>query len=73
LASWKPEEKPAMTTIHVRYESAWIWCQVIGQRQDRRGRWCVGIRWYASPSIGGREGWFLLGSYIRRQKGPLFL
>ena len=34
------------------------WCQVIGQRQDRHGRWCVGNR-YASSAIGGREAWFL--------------
>jgi hypothetical protein len=30
-------------------DGSWAWAQVIGQRQDRRGRWCVGLRWYASP------------------------
>jgi hypothetical protein len=40
----------------VLQDGTWVWCQVIGQRKDRQGRWCVGIRWYASPSIGGREG-----------------
>ena len=33
-------------------DGSWIWCQVIGQRKDRQGRWCVGIRWYASPAAG---------------------
>jgi hypothetical protein len=48
-------------------DGTWIWCQLIGQRKDWHGRWCVGIRWYASPSIGGREGWFVLNRrYIRR-------
>jgi len=51
-------------------DGTWVWCQVTGQRKDRQGRWCVGIRWYASPSIGGREGWFLLDHrYIRRPDG----
>jgi hypothetical protein len=52
--------------IHLR-DGSWVWCQVIGQRKDRQGRWCVGLRWYASPSVGGREGWYLLDrSRIRR-------
>jgi hypothetical protein len=21
-------------------DGTWVWCQVIGQRQDRHGRWC---------------------------------
>jgi hypothetical protein len=29
-------------------DGSWSWCRVIGQR---RGRWCVGIRWYASPPL----------------------
>jgi hypothetical protein len=54
----------------VLQDGTWVWCQVIGQRKDRQGRWCVGIRWYASPSIGGREGWFLLDHrYSRRPDG----
>lgn len=39
-------------------DGAWVLARVIGQRRDRHGRWCVGLRWYASPAIGGREGWF---------------
>jgi hypothetical protein len=47
-----------------------VWCQVIGQRRDRHGRWRIGIRWYASPSIGGREGWYLCDpGLIRRPDG----
>ena len=50
----------------------WVWCQVIGQRRDRHGWWCIGIRWYASPPIGGREGWYLYDpALIRRPKGQL--
>jgi hypothetical protein len=30
----------------------------------------VGLRWYASPSIGGREGWFLFDTaHIQRISG----
>jgi hypothetical protein len=51
-----------------------VWCQVTGQHRDRHGR-CVGIRWYASPSIGGREGWFLYraGAIRRVSSGPHLL
>ena len=60
-----PEDTEA--EIELR-DGTWVWAQVIGQRKDRQGRWCVGLRWYASPSVGGREGWYLLDSrYIRRQ------
>ena len=48
-------------------DGSWVWCQVIGQRRDRHGRWCIGIRWYASPAIGGREGWFLLDAGLMRR------
>lgn len=51
-------------------DGTWVWCQVTGQRKDRHGRWCVGIRCYASPSIGGREGWFLLASGFRLAVAP---
>ncbi|MFY9653862.1 hypothetical protein, partial [Trebonia sp.] len=65
-----PEDTEA--EIHLR-DGTWVWAQVIGQRKDRQGRWCVGLRWYASPSVGGREGWFLLDPrYIRRQLIPLY-
>lgn len=48
-------------------DGSWVWCEVVGQRKDRHGRWCVGIRWYASPRVGGREGWYVRdGSRIRR-------
>jgi hypothetical protein len=40
-------------------DGTWADARVIGQRRDRHGRWCVGIRWYASSAVGGREGWFL--------------
>ena len=40
-------------------DGTWFFCRVIGQRKDRHGRWCVGIRWIASTLVGGREGWFL--------------
>jgi hypothetical protein len=64
-----PEDTEA--EIQLR-DGTWIWAQVIGQRKDRNGRWCIGLRWYASPSVGGREGWYILDRrYIRRQNGPL--
>jgi hypothetical protein len=64
-----PEDTEAEVLMQ---DGTWVWCQVIGQRKDRHGRWCVGLRWYASPSIGGREGWFRLDRrYIRRQKEEL--
>src|SRR5580693_6714967 len=64
-----PEDTEA--EIQLR-DGTWVWAQVIGQRKDRQGRWCVGLRWYASPSVGGREGWYLLDSrYIHRPKQEL--
>jgi hypothetical protein len=64
-----PEDTEA--EIQLR-DGTWVWAQVIGQRKDWQGRWCVGLRWYASPSVGGREGWYLLNPrYIRRPKGQL--
>jgi hypothetical protein len=52
-------------------DGTWTWEQVIGQRKDRPGRWCVGLRWYASASIGGREGWFQLDpAKVRRVSLP---
>jgi len=53
-----PEDTDAEALLH---DGTWILCPVVGQRKDRHGRWCIGIRWYASPSIGGREGWYILG------------
>ena len=48
-------------------DGSWVLARVIGQRKDARGRWCVGIRWYASSAVGGREGWYLLDvAKIRR-------
>ena len=59
-----PERTEAQVQLQ---DGSWIWCEVIGQRKDRQRRWCVGIRWYASPSVGGREGWYVLDdSRIRR-------
>ena len=64
-----PEDTEA--EIQLR-DGTWVWAQVIGQRKDRQGRWCVGLRWYASPSVGGREGWYVLDNrHIRRPKGEL--
>lgn len=40
-------------------DGTWTGATMIGKRRDARGRWCVGLRWYASTSVGGREGWFL--------------
>src|SRR6202034_3171870 len=51
-----PEDSEAEILLR---DGTWVWAQVIGQRKDRHGRWCVGIRWYASPTVGGREGWYL--------------
>src|ERR1035438_6093970 len=51
-----PEDSEAEILLH---DGTWVWAQVIGQRKDRRGHWCVGLRWYASPTVGGREGWYL--------------
>jgi hypothetical protein len=51
-----PEDTEAEVLLR---DGTWTWAQVIGQCKDRRGRWCIGLRWYASPSVGGREGWYL--------------
>jgi hypothetical protein len=59
-----PEDTEAEVLLH---DGTWTWARVIGQRKDRHGRWCIGLRWYASSSVGGREGWFLTDtSKIRR-------
>ena len=50
-------------------DGSWVLCRVIGQRRDRHGRWCVGLRWYASPSVGGREGWYLYDPARIRRPG----
>src|SRR6266702_382321 len=52
-----PEDTEAEVLLR---DGTWTWARVIGQRKDRHGRWCIGLRWYASSSVGGREGWFLL-------------
>jgi hypothetical protein len=66
-----PEDTEA--EIQLR-DGTWVWAQVIGQRKDRQGHWCVGLRWYASPSVGGREGWFILDQrHIRRPVNPALL
>jgi hypothetical protein len=49
-------------------DGRWVWCLVIGQRKDRHGWWCVGIRYYPNATIGESGGWYLLDrSKIRRQ------
>ena len=65
-----PEDSEAEVQLR---DGSWVWCQVIGQRKDRHGRWCIGIRWYASPSIGGREGWFLLDRRFVARPNPALL
>lgn len=64
-----PEDTDAEVLLR---DGSWVWCRVIGQRKDRHGRWCIGIRWYASSAVGGREGWYLQDpSAIRRPKDQL--
>ncbi len=59
-----PEDSEAEVLLR---DGSWVWAQVIGQRRDRRGRWCVGLRWYASPTVGGREGWYLYDPRLIRR------
>ena len=59
-----PEDSEAEILLR---DGAWVWAQVIGQRKDRHGRWCVGLRWYASPTVGGREGWYLYDPRLIRR------
>jgi hypothetical protein len=40
-------------------DGTWAWCRVIGQRKDRHGRWCVGIRWYPNATTGESGGWYI--------------
>ena len=48
-------------------DGSWAWARVIGQRKDRHGRWCIGLRWYASPSVAaGKDGSLLDPAKIRR-------
>lgn len=63
-----PEDTEAEILLQ---DGSWVWCQVIGQRKDRHNRWCVGVRWYASSAVGGREGWFLYDQAGIRRPGPL--
>jgi len=48
-----PEDSEAEVLLH---DGTWVRCQVIGQRKDQHGRWCVGIR---RPVVAGllRGGW----------------
>jgi hypothetical protein len=48
-----PENSEAEVQLR---DGSWIWCQVIGQRKDRQGRWCVGIRWYVRLAVCRRPG-----------------
>ena len=53
-------------------DGSWVWCQVIGQRRDRHGRWCVEIRYYPSAAIGESGGWYLYDpGGLRRLTGSL--
>ncbi len=62
-----PEDTEAEILLQ---DGTWAWAQVTGQRKDRHGRWCVGLRWYASPSVGGREGWYLYDPALIRRPNP---
>ena len=46
-----PEDTEAEILLQ---DGTWAWAQVTGQRKDRHGRWCVGLRRYAAQ--GGRPG-----------------
>jgi hypothetical protein len=59
-----PEDSEAEILLR---DGTWVWAQVIGQRKDRHNRWCVGVRWYASPAVGGREGWYLYDPRLIRR------
>ncbi len=59
-----PEDTEAEILLR---DGTWAWAQVIGQRKDRHGRWCVGLRWYASSAVGGREGWYLYDPRLIRR------
>ena len=50
-------------------DGSWVWCQVIRRRKDRHGRWCVGLRWYASPSIGAGKAisYLIVGTYAGKK------
>ena len=66
-----PEDTEAEILLQ---DCTWAWAQVTGQRKDRHGRWCVGLRWYASPAVGGREGWYLYDRrLIRRPHSALWV
>jgi hypothetical protein len=52
-------------------DGTWDWAEITGQRQNARGRWCIGLRCYASPSVGGREGWFVYGAERVRRLAPV--
>ena len=41
-----PEDSEAEILLR---DGTWVWAQVIGQRKDRHGRWCVGIRGTPAP------------------------
>ena len=55
-----PEDTDAEILLR---DGSWVLARVIGQRRDRHGRWCVGVRWYASSAVGGREGRFLYSPF----------
>jgi hypothetical protein len=54
-------------------DGSWVWCQVIGQRKDRNGRWCVGIRYYPNATIGESGGWYLYDPQQIRRTNPALL
>ena len=63
------EDTDAEVLLH---DGSWVWCRVIGQRRDRHGRWCVGIRYYPNATIGESGGWYLYDpGGLRRLTGSL--
>jgi hypothetical protein len=59
-----PEDTQAEILLR---DGTWAWCRVIGQRKDRHGRWCVGIRWYPNATFGESGGWYIYEpGFIRR-------
>ena len=62
-----PEDTEAEILLQ---DGSGVWSQVIGQRKDRHGRWCVGIEYYPNATIGQSGGWYVLDPrLIRRPDG----
>ena len=61
-----PEDTEAEILLQDR---TWAWAQARVSGRTGTGAGAVGLRWYASPAVGGREGWYLYDpAFIRRPK-----